>query len=196
MGHDDRIPDELNTRVVDPSVWDTWLRDITNVAANRPWMPTVGQPRDGARLRQPRLREHGEPLLAPRQRRRTPRRRPDGDLRVRLRQRARHLARRQRRQLRDPRQPRVHGGASRTPGWRSGSARPAPPGAASTGSSSATTSAATAPTSCTAPTRACAIGGTTLFAAHHGRPRHQRPQPLLRAGSPGARRAARAPSPW
>ena len=42
MGHDDRIPDEWNTRVVDPSTWDTWLRDITRVAADRPWMPTVG----------------------------------------------------------------------------------------------------------------------------------------------------------
>lgn len=42
MGHDDRIPDEWNTRVVDPATWDTWLRDITRVAAARPWMPTVG----------------------------------------------------------------------------------------------------------------------------------------------------------
>ncbi len=42
MGHDDRIPDEWNTRVVDPATWDTWLRDITRVAADRPWMPAVG----------------------------------------------------------------------------------------------------------------------------------------------------------
>src|SRR5688500_11450097 len=42
MGHDERIPDEWNTRVVDPAIWDTWLRDITLVAADRPWMPTVG----------------------------------------------------------------------------------------------------------------------------------------------------------
>lgn len=42
MGHDDRIPDEWNTRVVDPATWDTWLRDMSRVAAHRPWMPTVG----------------------------------------------------------------------------------------------------------------------------------------------------------
>lgn len=42
MGHDDRIPDELNTNVVDNKIWDAWLRDITRVGADRPWMPTVG----------------------------------------------------------------------------------------------------------------------------------------------------------
>ena len=42
MGHDGRIPDRLNNRVVDPATWDTWLRDMTSVAADRPWMPAVG----------------------------------------------------------------------------------------------------------------------------------------------------------
>lgn len=42
MGHDKRIPDKWNTRVVDPATWDTWLKDMATVAANRPWMPAVG----------------------------------------------------------------------------------------------------------------------------------------------------------
>lgn len=42
VGSDALLPDEYQTRIVDPAVWDAWLAQIEPVAAAVPWMPTIG----------------------------------------------------------------------------------------------------------------------------------------------------------